>query len=189
MDKPDHEAVNQDKNSPKPREKGSFLLQPAVFNLLLLLFGLILLPLGEVMRDRLFPPFHPVAGHRIKEVVMMLEPGNRIQFQLTGKDARETVKTREIKLTIAEGKTAEERLKAMGILVRYQSAEPHDKALVDEMIYASPAEKAGVYFDDEFTQVMEPQTQPARLLFCLPSLILFAACVMRRAKSKKKGDE
>ena len=56
--------------------------------------------------------------------------------------------------------------------------------LVDNIIFGSPAEKAGVDFDWEVVDVQAEADQPPKQLFFIPALALFAVIVMLQRRRK-----
>lgn len=167
--------------------QGYFLVRSKWYESLLLLTVAVFLFLPRIVMDQVFPPFAEVSGDAIKEVVMELEPGESMKFQIYGEDELGSMRSRFVRLDVKEGETADERLENMGLVMRYEPRKSTEKAFVDDVIFASPADKAGVYFDDEVTTVLKPHDQPSRKLLYIPTLgMLGLVLLLQRKRSRQR---
>ena len=82
-------------------------------------------------------------------------------------------------MIVPEGDTAEERLAAFGVVL----LEQEDRAVVDQVIFASPADKqGGIYFDDEVSLVRKPVASPDRRLLYIPALLMIGLVLVCQRK-------
>ena len=100
-----------------------------------------------------------------------MEPGSRIRIMIEGENLRDGSKfTKTVMLLVGDEKTATERLAAIGIETRDEGS----KTFIDNVIFSSPAEKAGLDFDQEILNVQVPTKRPAKQLMVIPALMLLA---------------
>ena len=87
---------------------------------------------------------------------------------------------------IEGGVTGEERLEAAGLLFR----EEDGKMFVDDVAFDSPAQAAGLDWDQEVVRVLKPVAQPTKYLMYLPALLVLALIVYlqrgRNARAPRK---
>lgn len=96
-------------------------------------------------------------------------------LSMTGDDV-----TTWMKLPLAEGSNAEERLRNTGVEVSVQQ----EVLVVDMVTFGSPAESAGLDFDWEIRQVRVPQERPAKELMYIPALLLLGWIGRRQVKRR-----
>ncbi len=77
--------------------------------------------------------------------------------------------TKTIMLPVGDGATGAERLNAIGIETRAED----DKILIDNVAFSSPAEKAGVDFDQEILNLQMPSKRLPKQLMFIPALLLY----------------
>jgi len=86
-------------------------------------------------------------------------------------------------LPLGEGDTGEERLAAAGLDVLVDG----DKVLVDNAGFDTPAEAAGLEFDQEIVTVKEPLDQLPKELMYIPALaVLGLIVVMQRGRRDRQ---
>ena len=77
--------------------------------------------------------------------------------------------TKSMMLSVGSAPTGVERLNDIGFELR----EEEGKVLVDNVVFASKAEKMGVDFDQEILMVKLPSDRPPKQLMFFPALGLF----------------
>ncbi len=133
----------------------------------LLLIAFTLFRPGFFM-DRISPPFAEQAPTELVAAFDAVEPGSQIRLRILGEDDVGRERSFVAPLTVAEGANGEERLMNTGI----ELLEQDGKIIVDGVGFDSPAEKAGLDFDQVIENVMVPQSSLPKELMYLPALAL-----------------
>ena len=74
--------------------------------------------------------------------------------------------------------TGEERLAAAGLAFRQDG----DKMIIDDAAFDSPAQKAGLDWDQEVLRVLRPASVPSKYWMFIPALALLALVVMMQRR-------
>ena len=87
-------------------------------------------------------------------------------------------------LPVGDEPSGSDRLLGMG----FETREEGGKIVVDNVVFASNAEKAGVDFDQEIVNVQMAASIPPKQLLFIPALVLFAGvyAVQRRRARKEQ---
>jgi hypothetical protein len=86
-------------------------------------------------------------------------------------------------LPIGAGETGAEKLEASGLMFR----EEGDKMIIDDVIYDSPAQSAGLDWDQEVLRVLKPVPQPSKYWMFIPALLLLALVVfLQRGRAARE---
>lgn len=120
--------------------------------------------------DEIFPPIEELPAHHLSDVIARLPANSQLQIQLSGENMHGDPFTKAIMLPVGEKPTGEERLAEIGIETR----EEDGKVLVDFVAFDSPAQKAGVDFDQTIDKVLVDTDRPAKQWMFIPALLLFA---------------
>ena len=94
-------------------------------------------------------------------------------------DGREFTKT--VMLPVGDEKGGAERLAAIGIETRNEEG----KILIDNVVFSSPAEKAGIDFDQEILNIQAPSKRLPKQLMFIPALALYALVWFVQRKRQK----
>ena len=81
-------------------------------------------------------------------MVEEMEPGAQLRIMLKGEKMDGSEFTKTMMLPVGDEKTGAERLTAIGIETRDEEG----KILIDNVVFSSAAEKAGIDFDQEITE-------------------------------------
>ncbi|MEJ2199342.1 MAG: TRAP transporter permease, partial [Desulfuromonadales bacterium] len=122
----------------------------------MLLIALVLFRPGLVW-DEIFPPL--------------------IEEPLRGKEFTKTVM-----LTVGNELTPEERLAGVGIETR----EEDGKVLIDNVVFSSAAEKAGLDFDQEILNIQIPTKRLPKELMYIPAVLLYGFVTLVQLRRRKK---
>ena len=136
--------------------------------------------------DMVFPPLVDKPAVEMAAIVEELKPGSQLRMMVTGEDFHGNRYTKTLMLPVGDEASGNERLLGMG----FETREEEGKFIVDNVVFGSNAEKAGVDFDQEIVNVqLEAEIPPKQLLF-IPALMLFAVVFMvqrRRAAKQNLG--
>jgi hypothetical protein len=87
-------------------------------------------------------------------------------------------------LKVGDEATGKERLEGIGIETR----EEDGKILVDDVVFSSRAEKAGIDFDQEILNIQVPSQRPPKQLMFIPALLLYALIwFLQRGRRNKEA--
>jgi len=147
---------------------------------LLLLIAFSLFRPGFWM-DRISPAYETVGGTELVQKANEMEAGSSLRLWIEGEDAVGNARSFLATLELGEGSNGADRLAASGIeLIQ------NDKgAIIDFVAFGSPAEEAGLQFDQRIDRVEIARDQPAKELIYFPALLLLAGVVMVQLRRRK----
>ena len=133
--------------------------------------------------DMIYPPFDPRGGDAFVEVVGNVDPGTGLQIRVSGLDQFGSPIEFATLIEVPEGATGEERVEAMGI----ELIEQDGRTMIDNVAFDSPAQAAGLDWDQELLIVREPLPQPHRYWIYIPTLLVLAGLIaVQRNRLKKR---
>jgi hypothetical protein len=100
-------------------------------------------------------------------------PGADIRLTVDGLNSVGDPVTFTAVVPVGEGETGADRLLASGI----EYIQNGDEVVIDNVTFDSPAQAAGLDWDQKITQVLQPASQPTKYLMFLPALLLLAGIV------------
>jgi len=163
--------------------QGYFLTKSRIWETIALLLVAFTLFRPGFWWDMAFPPLTEEPAAKLEEMVADMEPGAQLRLMLKGEKMDGSEFTKTIMLPVGDGATGAERLNVIGIETRSED----DKILVDNVVFSSPAEKAGVDFDQEILNLQVPSKRLPKQLMFIPALVLYALVFIvqrgRRAKT------
>jgi TRAP transporter 4TM/12TM fusion protein len=135
----------------------------------LLLVALFLFRPG-IIWDRVFPPLEEKSPTQIEQVVGDMEPGSSLRMEIQGENFMTgKLFTKVIMLTVGNEPTGPERLAGIGIEVRNEEGQ----IFIDNVIFSSPAEKAGIDFDQQILNLQMPSPRPPQELLYFPIVAVY----------------
>ena len=119
---------------------------------------------------------------QLEQVIEEMDPGSQLRIMLKGEDLDGNEFTKTVMLAVGEGSTSADRLANTGIETRNEG----DKVLIDNVVFSSPAEKAGIDFDQEILNLQMPTIRLPKQLMFIPALLLLALVwFVQRGRSRK----
>ena len=162
--------------------QGFFLVKSRIWETVVLLLVAFTMFRPGFWWDMAFPPLTEEPAAKLEEIVADIEPGRQLRLELKGEKMNGSEYTKIIMLPVGEGATGAERLNAIGIETR----EEEGKILVDNVVFSSPAEKAGVDFDQEILNLQMPSERPPKELMLIPAALLYALVwYVQRGRKRK----
>ena len=137
--------------------------------------------------DMVYPPLIDKPAAEMAAIVEELRPGSQLRMMVTGEDFHGNSYTKTLMLPVGDEPSGDERLLGMG----FETREEEGKVVVDNVVFASNAEKAGVDFDQEIVNVQMEASIPPKQLLYIPAIMLFAvvyALQRRRAKKEQAAE-
>jgi TRAP-type uncharacterized transport system fused permease subunit len=132
--------------------------------------------------DMVFPPLTEEPAAKLEQMVAGMEPGSQLIIEVSGEDLKGKAYTKTLMLQVGDESTGAERLATIGIETRNEAG----KTLVDNVVFSSPAEKAGIDFDQEILNIKVPTRRPPKQLMFIPALGLIALVWFLQSGRRKK---
>jgi TRAP transporter 4TM/12TM fusion protein len=163
--------------------QGYFLTRSRIYeSALLLLIAFTLFRPGFWM-DMISPPFDEVAPAKLVEIADGLAPGTEIRLRVEGFDDVGNPRTFVAVLPLGEGETGEDRLLDAGL----ETLENEGQIVIDGVGFDSPAQAAGLDFDQVIQTVLAPADQlPKQMMFIPALLVLGLIIVMQRGRRRRQ---
>ncbi|MBC2711669.1 MAG: TRAP transporter permease [Desulfosarcina sp.] len=120
--------------------------------------------------DMAFPPLIEEPPSKLEEVVADMDPGSQLRITVKGEKVSGKEYKKTLMLKVGDEATGKERLEGIGVETR----EEDGKILVDNVVFSSLAEKAGIDFDQEVLNIQMPSHRPPKQLMFIPALLLYA---------------
>ncbi|MGA6927519.1 MAG: DUF3394 domain-containing protein, partial [Desulfosarcina sp.] len=118
----------------------------------------------------------------IEQVIEQTESGAHLMLEVAGEDFRGRAFTKSLMLQVGNEPTPTERLTAIGIETKVEEG----RVFVDNVVFRSPAEKAGIDFDQEILHIYVPAKIPPKHLMFIPALLLLAfVWFVQRRRSRR----
>jgi len=163
--------------------QGFFLTRNRIYETVLLLLIAFTLFRPGFWMDMISPPYRDVAPSNIVAVADRMAAGEILRIRVDGVDSIGNPRSFVALLPLGEGETGEERLSAAGLELYVDG----DKVLVDNAAFDSPAQAAGLEFDQEIVTVKEPLDQLPKELMYIPALLVLGLIVfMQRGRRERR---
>ncbi|MGO4908298.1 TRAP transporter permease [Pseudorhodobacter sp. W20_MBD10_FR17] len=133
--------------------------------------------------DMAFPPYVEEAPSEIAQSAANTPTGEDLRVRVSGvNDLGDPIEFVAL-IPMGNEATGEERLAAAGLAFRTDG----DKMLIDDVAYDSPAQTAGLDWDQEVLRVLRPVPVPSKYWMFIPALLLLAMVVMlQRGRAPKR---
>jgi len=163
--------------------QGYFLVRSRMYeSVALLLIAFTLFRPGFWM-DMIAPPFHDVPAAKLIETSGSATPGTEIRLQIAGEDDFGNPKQFYVPLELPTGDSGKARFEAIGLELLEQ-----DKTLViDAVRFGSPAQKAGLKFDQKILSARIAADQPPKQLLWIAAFALLVGVVFLQRRRKPKS--
>ena len=163
--------------------QGYFLTKSRIWETVsMLLIALILFRPGIVW-DEVFPPLIEEPPAQLESWVSDMDPGSSLRLTVKGETMRGKEFTKTVMLTVGNEATPEERLAGVGIETR----EDDGKVWIDNVVFMSAAEKAGLDFDQEILNIQIPARRPPKELMYIPAVLLYGLITFVQLRRRKKA--
>ncbi len=132
--------------------------------------------------DMAFPPLSQESPAKLEQMVTDMQPGSRLRIAVKGEDLDGNEYTKTLMLTVGDEATGKERLSGIGIETRTEEG----KILVDNVVFSSEAEKAGIDFDQEILNIQVPSKRAPKQLMFIPAVALYALIGFIQSRRRNK---
>lgn len=131
--------------------------------------------------DQMVPPHQQVSPTELVQSADSIASGTPLRLWIDGEDDVGNQRSFMARISLGEGEDGVSRLDSAGLALISSKG----KTIIDYVGYDSPAEKAGLAFDQVITGVEVPQAQPAKQWVYIPALVLLAFIVLLQRRRKK----
>ncbi|MCP3056830.1 TRAP transporter permease [Aurantimonas marianensis] len=153
--------------------QGWFLTRNRVWEgIALLLIAFTLFRPGFWM-DMAVPPYDDRPATELAEAAASTPPGQPLRLRIAYLDPFGAPSERTVELPLPDGASGEERLANAGL----ELVQTDGKTMIDNVAFGSPAEAAGLDWDQQITLVRTPAEQPTKYWMFLPALALLGLIV------------
>ena len=154
--------------------QGWFLARNKIWeSLLLILVAFTLFRPGYWM-DMVYPPFEEREPAAIYEAAAATPVGTQMRIRVKGVDDIGDPVTFDALVSIDADGTGEERMQAAGLAF----VERDGQTFIDDVAFGSKAAEAGLDWDQEVLQVLQPLEQPTKYLMFIPALVVLLLVIM-----------
>jgi TRAP transporter 4TM/12TM fusion protein len=162
--------------------QGYFLTKSRIWETAVLLLVAFTLFRPGYWWDMVFPPLTQEPPAKLEQMVAGMEPGSQLIFEVAGEDLNGKAYNKTVMLKVGDEGSGADRLNAIGLETRDEA----DKILIDNVVFSSAAEKAGIDFDQEILNIKVPtQRLPKQLMF-IPALGLLVLIWFLQRNRKRK---
>ncbi len=163
--------------------QGYLLTRSRLWETAALLFIAFLLFRPGFIWDKIFPPLLEKPAAELVSIVEEMEPGSQLRLMIRGEDFNGNAYEKTLMLPVGDEQSGAERIAAIG----FETRQEEDKIIVDNVQFASPAEKAGVDFEQEVVSIQSVASRPPKQLVFIPAILLFGVVWgLQRVRSKKE---
>ncbi len=162
--------------------QGFFIVKTRAWETVALLLVTFILFRPGYVWDKFFPPLTSESPAKIETLLADTKPGSLLRVEIKGESMSGEEYTKTIMLPVGDQESGKARLDAIGIETR----EEDGKILIDNVVFASAAEKAGVDFDQEILNIQMPTDRLPKQLLFIPAYALFAFVYLVQNRRKKK---
>jgi TRAP transporter 4TM/12TM fusion protein len=164
--------------------QGFFLVKTRSWETIALLLVTFLLFRPGYVWDKIFPPLSNESPAQMETLITELNPGSLMRVMIKGEKMNGDEYTKTVMLPIGDQNTGKERLESIGIETRDEDG----KILIDNVVFGSAAEKAGMDFDQEILNIQMPTDRLPKQLVFIPAYALFAFVYLVQNRRRKKLD-
>jgi len=162
--------------------QGYFLVKSRIWETAVLLLVALLLFRPGIVWDKIYTPLHEESPAQLVSWVDDMDPGSSLRIMLKGETMRGKEFTKTIMLTVGDEATGVEKLAGIG----FETREEEGKIFVDNVVFSSAAEKAGVDFDQEILNIQIPAHRPSKEWVYIPAVALYALVWWIQSRRRKK---
>lgn len=134
--------------------------------------------------DMIAPPYENLPATTIVEDAANMPPESNILLDVEGISIEGDEVSKSVMLPLGPAGSGEDRLYHAGIGIRNEDG----RIYIDDLVFAGPAEKAGLDFDFEITAVKVEADRPAKEVFFIPAFLLLGGIIVLQRRRKRSED-
>ncbi|MEQ8430874.1 MAG: TRAP transporter permease [Roseovarius sp.] len=160
--------------------EGWFLARNRIYETIALLLIAFTLFRPGFWMDMVAPPFEDVPPAEIEQAFADAQVGQDIRMTVNGMNAVGDPVTFTALVPVLEGETGADRVLAAGI----EYLNNDGTIIIDNVNFDSPAQQAGLDWDQEIVEVKSPAPQPSKYLMFIPAALLLALVVFLQRRRR-----
>jgi hypothetical protein len=134
--------------------------------------------------DMIAPPYENLPATTIVEDAANMPANSNILLDVEGISIEGDEVAKSVMLPLGPAGSGEDRLYHAGIGIRDEDG----RIYIDDLVFAGPAEKAGLDFDFEITAVKVEADRPAKEVFYIPAFLLLGGIIVLQRRRKRSED-
>ncbi|MBX2829764.1 MAG: TRAP transporter permease [Rhodospirillales bacterium] len=134
--------------------------------------------------DMIEPPYQDLPATTIVEDAAQMPVDSNILLDVEGISIEGDEISKSVMLPLGPAGTGEDRLYNAGIVIRDEDG----RIYIDDLVFAGPAEKAGLDFDFEITAVKIEANRLPKEVFFIPAFLLLAGITVLQRRRKRSED-
>ena len=150
--------------------QGYFLTKSRIWETAALLLVAFILFRPGFFWDKVYAPIEELPAAQFEQVLGDMEAGKQFKIALKGENLRGDEYIKTIMLPVGEGETGADKLMEIGIETRVEEG----RTFIDMVGFGSPAQRAGIDFDQEILNIQLDADRPPKQLMFIPALLLLA---------------
>jgi len=162
--------------------QGFFLVKSRIWETVALLLVTFLLFRPGFVWDKFFPPLTDESPTRMETLLTDIKPGGMMRVMIKGEKMNGDEFSKTVMLPVGDQNTGKERLEGIGIETRTEE----DKIFIDNVVFGSAAEKAGMDFDQEIIKIQMPTDRLPKQIVFIPAVALFALVYFLQRRRRDK---
>lgn len=132
--------------------------------------------------NQFYPELIEQPADNLVQIVEQMEPGSQLRMELKGEKMDGTEFTMMVMLPVGDEPTGADRMQGIG----FETRDEDGKFFIDNVVFASSAEKAKIDFDQEILNIQIPNKRPPKQLMFIPALLLLGLIwYMQKGRIKK----
>jgi TRAP transporter 4TM/12TM fusion protein len=131
--------------------------------------------------DMIVPPYLNRAPAEFAHAAEVTQPGDDLRLMVRGTDQVGNKREWMVLLRVGNEKTGEERVKGLGLTLKKDG----DKVMIDDVAFDSKAKKAGLDWDQEIIDVLQPNEQPSKYWMYIPALLVLGIVIYLQRRRLK----
>ncbi|MDP5307868.1 TRAP transporter permease [Paracoccus spongiarum] len=163
--------------------QGWFLVRNRIWETVLLLFVAFAIFRPGFFMDYIYPPYDDLPPTQLEQALEQAAPGSDLRLRIAGlNDVGQPVETTAL-LAVPEGETGADRLAALGI----ETVQNGDEVVIDNVAFDSPAQAAGLDWDQRILLVRAPAAAPSKYWMYIPAALVLALVVWLQRRRAGPG--
>ncbi|MGD8367539.1 MAG: TRAP transporter permease [Desulfobacterales bacterium] len=134
--------------------------------------------------DMVYPEYQHVPATHMDHYVDKMSPGTHLVVRVKGTKLSGDQYSKVVMLKVGEGENGAEKMADMG----FETRDEDGKVFVDIVSFASPAEKAGIDFDQEIEYIQVPTDRPPKQVMFIPAVLLLVVIYRLQRKRLRKEE-
>lgn len=164
--------------------QGWFITRNKIWeSVLLLLIAFAIFRPGFFM-DYIYPPYDDLPPTQFEQALADSAPGDPLRLRVAGlNDVGEPIEFTSL-LEVPEGADGAERLTALGI----ETIQNGDEVMIDNVAFDSPAQAAGLDWDQQILLVRAPAAAPSKYWIYIPTALILALVIWLQRRRAGPGE-